>query len=348
MKRFENVKCDYTGGGIYVYSALFNGEVWLYGGLDNYFGSYDVPGQVVEEDFGCDYDAHWKKPSVPYPTWNDILGSLRETYGDDPQVDYMELSLRRSNPDMNARCIEDDDGTDPKGDKPMSKEELVDKLTDRLIDPWTDCPEDYEDSEPIDLATATSLLEDLKRDDQEMDDPDYCVPEGTTPELLMEVYNCILRKNQHSLLVKRFAEYLTENEMVCEYDQYRCEYDTNSVEVYPSCWLFDEYDANDFPFQLGDYKADLAYIFKLGQNSAKTFNADKEYMWFNREAFRIETTDTPYHDGIIDAEKFAEYILGPDGSECLDYFLGSLMDDNEIQEVFRCSEAEVRSRYFPC
>ena len=29
MKKLERVTCSYTGGGIYVYSALFNQEVWL-------------------------------------------------------------------------------------------------------------------------------------------------------------------------------------------------------------------------------------------------------------------------------------------------------------------------------
>lgn len=231
----------------------------------------------------------------------------------------------------------------------MTKAELTEKLADRLIDPWTDCPENYEGCDPIDLKEAASLLEDLRRDDQAMDDPDYHVPEETTPELLMEVYNCILRKNLHDLAVSRMAEYLTENEMVCEYDNYyRNEFNPSATEVFPTYWLFNEFDANSFPFKVDDYAPDIAMIFRIGMNSAKTYDQDKEYMWFNREEFRIETTDTPFADGIIDANAFAEYILGPDGKECLDYFLDGLMDDDDIQKVFGCSEAEVRSRYFLC
>jgi len=109
VSNLTNVSCVYTGGGIYVYSALFNDEVWLYGGLDNYFGSFDAPIDEVETDFDengfINYEKHWKTPSVPFPTWNEILQSLRDRFGEDPQVDYMELSLRRANPDMNARCI---------------------------------------------------------------------------------------------------------------------------------------------------------------------------------------------------------------------------------------------------
>lgn len=109
MKRFEHVECDYTGGGIWVYSALYNGEVWLYGGLDWYFGSYDMKGDDIdpsaEPDVPDAYEAHWKVPSIPYPTWNEILESLRENLGDDPNLDEMEAQLRRANPDMNERCI---------------------------------------------------------------------------------------------------------------------------------------------------------------------------------------------------------------------------------------------------
>lgn len=105
MKRFDHVSCDYTGGGIWVYSALFNGEVWLYGGLDNYFGSYDQPGAVIEERLGCDYDSHWKTASVPYPTWSEILRSIRQNC-DGYTAEQAERSLRYFNPDMSARCIE--------------------------------------------------------------------------------------------------------------------------------------------------------------------------------------------------------------------------------------------------
>ena len=48
MDKLTNVTCDYTGGGVWVYSALFNNEVWLYGGLDWYFGSYSIPGQRLK------------------------------------------------------------------------------------------------------------------------------------------------------------------------------------------------------------------------------------------------------------------------------------------------------------
>ena len=111
MSELTNVTCDYTGGGVWVYSALFNNEVWLYGGLDWYFGSYSIPGTEIEEKHDCDYDRYWKNPSVPFPTWNDILDSLRKTYSNDGNLYYMERQLRNTNPNMDEPCIilEDDD-----------------------------------------------------------------------------------------------------------------------------------------------------------------------------------------------------------------------------------------------
>lgn len=100
---FKNVCCDYTGGGIWVYSALFNNEVWLYGGLDNYFGSYDIPGEEIEET-GCHYEEHEKVPSVPFPTWQEVLDSIRENC-DEVTFKAAEKSLRCFNPDLTERCI---------------------------------------------------------------------------------------------------------------------------------------------------------------------------------------------------------------------------------------------------
>lgn len=109
MSKLTNVTCEYTGGGVWLYSALFNNEVWLYGGLDWYFGSYDIPGREIDDtdqDFG---GTHWKNPSVPFPTWNEILDSLRSAFSDDPYLSEMEEQLRDANPDMNEPCIILDD-----------------------------------------------------------------------------------------------------------------------------------------------------------------------------------------------------------------------------------------------
>lgn len=350
MKRFENVRCYYTGGGIYVYSALFNGEVWLYGGLDNYFGSYDLSGETIEEFHGCNYDAHWKKPSIPYPRWYEILESIHENCDMSTYVEA-ERILNHYNPGprMFDRCIGDDDGTDPKGDKTMTKAEIIERIVDSFWDFSSEDPENYLDMDPITLDEATMYLEEARGNERAADlEPDECLPAETTPELYMEAENCYIRMMRHDAHVLRLASWLTTNECVCEYNQFRNDYQHEDPEVLPSDWLFNEYEASGFPFKITDddaYNPDLAFIFKLGMRSAKTFMDDDEYMWFNRKEFRLETTSTPFADGIIHAEPFARFILGPDGHEALTYFLDSLMDDDEIRKVFGCDVTEVKSFY---
>ena len=82
--KMTNVDCYYTGGGVWIFTALYNDEVWFMTDfIDSCsFGCYDAPLDVVEEDETDDgsinYDGHWKMPSVPLPTWGEILGEVRE------------------------------------------------------------------------------------------------------------------------------------------------------------------------------------------------------------------------------------------------------------------------------
>ena len=100
MAKLTNVSCVYTGGGIYVYTARFNDEVWL--GTDfDLVGSYDTPWETITDELNCDYESHWKEPSVPYPTWGEILTSIHEncdasTYSDVARImEYYEDRLDR-------------------------------------------------------------------------------------------------------------------------------------------------------------------------------------------------------------------------------------------------------------
>lgn len=72
-ERFAHVECSYTGGGIYVFTALFNGEVWLTTDFSvQDYGTYDTHPQSIVDYFDCDYDSHWKAPSIPLPTWAEV------------------------------------------------------------------------------------------------------------------------------------------------------------------------------------------------------------------------------------------------------------------------------------
>ena len=84
MAKLTNVSCEYTGGGVYVYTALLNDDVWFMTDFQTYdsYGCYDAPLDVVEADIlpngHINYDGHWKNPSAPLPQWIDILQSIKD------------------------------------------------------------------------------------------------------------------------------------------------------------------------------------------------------------------------------------------------------------------------------
>ena len=104
MAKLTNVSCEYTGGGVYVYTALLNDEVWFMTDFLTYdsYGCYDAPLDVVEADILPDghinYDGHWKNPSAPLPQWLDILQSLKDAHMD---IEFDEVYKRLP---ANAYC----------------------------------------------------------------------------------------------------------------------------------------------------------------------------------------------------------------------------------------------------
>lgn len=179
-KLLTEIKLEYTGGGIYSYSAKFNDEVWLYGDLDTGFGSCDAPYDVVSNDWterGIPYDSHWKSPSVPYPTWRDILDSIKDTpkcrhlYDDAVKAIETFQSTR-----MDNMIINDDKWKDnqiPKHDYSLpisgSSEQL--NVLAEIIEVF----EDFLDEKCIDI------------DNDEKDD---AIDDGEDPESISNIYGC--------------------------------------------------------------------------------------------------------------------------------------------------------------
>lgn len=219
----------------------------------------------------------------------------------------------------------------------MTKTEIISRIIDRITDPWTECPEDYEYAELIDLDEAKDVLKQYRYDDVAYDlDPENRMPEEVTPELLMEAFNCNVRHMKFELRVERLAEYITDNEMVCEYDNYyRPEY-PDSPEVLPVDFIWDS-----FPFKpIGDMSPDNPlFLIGLGQRSKTSFNSNHEFCWYDRENNLLHSTDTPFADGILDAEAFARFTLCD--AETLGYFLDGIMDDDEIVKVFGCTRDDL-------
>ena len=114
MSKLTNVSCTYTGGNIWVYSALYNNEVWLYGGLDTCcYGSYDIDPIQYEKDNDCSFDCpskHLAIPSIPYPTFGEILESIRENCSEEA-YEYAENFIRMNHLGFSQSCIEGNDAT---------------------------------------------------------------------------------------------------------------------------------------------------------------------------------------------------------------------------------------------
>lgn len=83
----------------------------------------------------------------------------------------------------------------------MTKAELTDRILDRLVDPWTETLEEYRHLKPIDLQYASEMLDDMRKDELGLDEEDK-LPEETTPEILMEVFNNHVAEMQERLRQK--------------------------------------------------------------------------------------------------------------------------------------------------
>jgi len=218
----------------------------------------------------------------------------------------------------------------------MTKAEIISRIIDRITDPWTESPEDYQYAEPIDLDVAKDVLKQYRDDDDDCElDPEDRMPEEATPELLMEAFNCNVRYQKFELRVKRLAEYIKDNEMVCEYDNYyRPEY-PDSPEVLPVDFIWES-----FPFKpIGSMSPDNPlFLIELGRRS-KDFDSNKEFAWYDRENNLLHSTDTPFADGVLDAEAFARFVLCD--ADALGYFLDCIMDDGDILHIFGCTKEEL-------
>ena len=223
----------------------------------------------------------------------------------------------------------------------MTKAELTERIIDALIDPWNDDPNEYLDLMPIDLEEAEGFLKDIRNNEVSADlEPDECLPEDVTPTNVQEVWNCLIRARKHEAYVERLTDWLKEHNDMALYDNYRSDFGGDKAEVVPVDWFFNSYSLKDFPFAL-DHPLDLALLISIAQNSSQLNLGYHEYCWYDKEHNAIVGTNTPYEDGIADAPAFAEYILSPEGKECLEFILDSYMDDDDIIKVFGCTKEEL-------
>lgn len=208
----------------------------------------------------------------------------------------------------------------------MTKAELIERIIDRITDPWTESCEDYADAELIDLATAAELLAQCVKEDEVDLEPEERLPAEVTPALMMEAYNCNVRMNKFDLRVKRLAEYIEKYECVCEYVNCYVPAHPDALDIHPVDCLWEH-----FPFKMiDDEYPNPLWLIQLGQRSPY-FNANHEFCWYDRDKNQLFSSDSPFSEGILDAEEVARYILLD--TDSLGEFLNYL-DEDEIKYIF--------------
>jgi len=211
----------------------------------------------------------------------------------------------------------------------MNKAELIERIVNALIDPWTDDPEDYLYATPIDRYGAVDLIAQIRDDEESCElEPEECLPEEATPELVMEAFNCLIRARKYEARVARLAEWITDNECVCEYVNY---YDDWGF--LPTDFLDDDYMQYFAPEGKRFYAKD---ILRIGMNSVNTFSFADEYCWLDKEKMQLHSTSHPFRDGILDAEGFARHILLD--VESFDYMFNDIIDEDDAHYILGCTK----------
>lgn len=220
----------------------------------------------------------------------------------------------------------------------MNKSELIDRMLEYMIDEGRDDPEDYFDLEPIDLDYAKTMVEDYRKLEDECDlTDDERIGHLVTPELMMEVFNCLVRANKFEVRTRRLAEWLTKNECVCEYDNYFSDdRDPDRRRVLPTDFL-----ADNFPFRFdNDDKSEPTPLdlVEIGMNSKHTFHSGHEYCYYDDDKRQLFSTNTPFADGIINADAFARFILLD--AEAFGYMFDHIIDSEDIHHILGCTKEE--------
>ena len=215
----------------------------------------------------------------------------------------------------------------------MTKAELISRIVDAMVDPWTDNPEDYLDSEPVDIEYAKVMLKDLRDNEDAADlEQDERLPDCVTPEIVMEAYNCLIRAKKFEARTQRLAEWIRENDPVCEYANYYVPEHDDAYDLFPIDFL----DDND-GYHFTDDATPLE-ILQIGINSKDTFNPNHEYCWYDKEKNQLFSCDEPFCEGVLDAEAFARFILLD--AETFGYMFDNIIDDEDATYILGCTKEE--------
>lgn len=128
-------------------------------------------------------------------------------------------------------------------------------------------------------------------------DPDVAVPVDLDADDYALIWN-------HEVKVRKLSDFLTENNAVCLYSNYRLDYPNSDPDVFPVDFLDHQYCDT-----LG---LSILELFEVFRRSQHTFNPNHEYCWYDSTGKTLYSADFPFRDNVIHAEPLARYALEDD------------------------------------
>lgn len=212
----------------------------------------------------------------------------------------------------------------------MNKAELIERIIDTFTCMGSEDPEDTAYANEITIDEAEVYLNELRANERDNLEPDEWLPAEVTPALYMEAFNCYLHKCRYDVTVLRLSGFISlhENVDICDLcrDTYNYLSPTDTL-IYPTDWLTENME---FPFTSEDLS--MLELITLGQNSPD-FKADSEYCWYDSKNKQLHSTDTPYADGLIDADALTEFILSD--KDLQQEVIDTYMVNTDIDYIFR-------------
>lgn len=224
----------------------------------------------------------------------------------------------------------------------MNKDEITKRLLNLMVDEWTDNPEDYLDTDPIDIDYAKTMMKDLAEleDDAELHDSERVV-HLATPELVQEVFNCLVKARKHEARVSQLVSYFEDNEEFIAYAytyMYECHPADNPDDIAPMDFLDEAFRDGAFFFDTNNREFSRAEILQIMGNSIDKFNGNDNYVAFYSDRMELVSTNNP--KDIIDYEEFANLIF--DNHDALVRFLNEVVEEDDmIHDIFNCKKEDI-------
>ena len=226
----------------------------------------------------------------------------------------------------------------------MTKAELTERMIDYMIDEGRDFPEDYLDLEPIDLEYAKTMIEDFHtfEDECELDD-DERIADLITPELMMEVYNCLIRAKKHEARIQQIADYFEEHPdfLVYSYSYLpECHPTSAPNDMVPLDFFTDELAEGGFYFDTNTRTFTKEEILKIFSNSLGSMDMDDDYICFHDygNVQKMLTFNDPTE--AVDVEDFATLIVG--NPESMKLFVNEIVEEDDlIRKIFKCKKEDL-------